>query len=311
MSSVIGVDIGGTQMRAARFNSGLEMIERASRPTLGEQGVDSIVARLIELIEQVAPEDPSELAGIGVGAPGPLDPDAGIIRTPPNIPFHHTPLVDILHDALHVPVLLDNDANLAALAEHRLGAGQGTQNMVYLTLSTGLGSGLILNGELYRGRGQAGEAGFTIIAADHPASGPEQHGYAEFVASGTAIARRATEAVQAGKQTTLAELDTITGEDVANAAEAGDPVAQTIIRETGRYAGILIASLSMLLQPDCFVLGGSVTQIGDRLFEPMHEALREFAIDPVFYEGIDIRQAALGDDVGLYGAAALALGYGG
>ncbi|MGF1505050.1 MAG: ROK family protein [Anaerolineae bacterium] len=311
MSSVIGVDIGGTQMRAARFNSGLEMIERASRPTLGEQGVDSIVARLIELIEQVAPEDPSELAGIGVGAPGPLDPDAGIIRTPPNIPFHHTPLVDILHDALHVPVLLDNDANLAALAEHRLGAGQGTQNMVYLTLSTGLGSGLILNGELYRVRGQAGEAGFTIIAADHPASGPEQHGYAEFVASGTAIARRATEAVQAGKQTTLAELDTITGEDVANAAEAGDPVAQTIIRETGRYAGILIASLSMLLQPDCFVLGGSVTQIGDRLFEPMHEALREFAIDPVFYEGIDIRQAALGDDVGLYGAAALALGYGG
>jgi glucokinase len=282
-------------MRAARFTAEGDLAERAARPTLPEEGVDAIVGRLVGLIEQVYPADPAQLGAVGVAAPGPLDVETGVIRSPPNLPFDHTPLRDVLTRHLGVTVSLLNDADAAALAEHRRGAGRGMRNMVYLTVGTGVGGGLILNGELYHGRGQAGEAGYMSIAtgSDTP--------YAEHLISGPAIARRTRERMAAGEESCL--KGTITGEAVAQAAAEGDALAQAVIEEVGHYLGVLAASLMMLLHPDGVVIGGGVAALGGVLFEPMQAAIEETCIDPVYYAGTPVLPAALGADAGLVGAA--------
>ncbi len=311
METIIGVDVGGTLLRAARYDLDMNLLERTEQLTLAELGQDAVLERLYETITQVLPEPPDELLGIGVALPGPLDAEGGILFNPPNLPFQENlPISYLIEQAVGGPVFIGNDADLAGLAEHQLGAGRGTRSMIYMTISTGIGGGVILNGQVYSGRGLAGEVGHMVVWPDGPLCGCGRHGHLEAISSGTAIARIARERLAGGALSSITELvggdlTQVTAKVVGEAAQAGDPLALEIVTQAGRYLGIHIASLMALLNPDMFVLGGGVTKLGDLLFKPMHEAIHEYALHPRYWENCPIVTAQLGSDVGLIGAAAL------
>jgi len=261
------------------------------------------------MILQALPESPEELLGVGIGAPGPLDPATGVIIKTPNLPWENLPLVRLVQEALGCTVYLGNDADVAALAEHRLGAGKGARHMVYMTISTGIGGGVIMDGKLLTGRGQGGEIGHMTIIPDGPVCSCGKPGHLEALASGTAIARIARERLAAGEESTLRGIPAsgITAAAVGDAAKAGDPMAADIVQQAGHHIGISIASLMHLLNPEIVVLGGGVTEIGDLLFDSIHEAVRRYAMHPRYWEGTPIVRSALGGEVGLLGAAALVM----
>lgn len=310
MQTMIGVDVGGTLLRAAAFDEDLNLIERVEQPTHAGRGPSVVLDRLYETIRQVLPERPADLLGIGIVLPGPLDVHEGILIAPPNLPLRDAPIVALVEENVGGPVFIGNDADLAGLAEFMRGAGRGTEHMVYMTISTGIGGGIIVDGKLRTGRGMGGEIGHMVIVPDGPLCGCGRPGHLEAVASGTAIARIARERLRAGEPSILrdlvgGELGEVTAKTVGAAAHEGDPLALDIITQAGRYIGMMIASLMALLNPDMFVLGGGVTRVGRLLFDPMHEAIREYAQHPRYYENTPIVQAELGSDVGLIGAAAL------
>ncbi len=217
----------------------------------------------------------------------------------------------MLRSAVGGPVFIGNDADLAGVAEYRYGAGRGARSMVYLTISTGIGGGLLLDGRLHTGRGLAGEIGHMVVDPDGPLCGCGRPGHLEALASGTALARAARERLAAGEDSLMREavggdLTQVTGALVGAAALEGDALARDIVQQAGRALGVALASLTALLNPDRFVLGGGVTALGDLLFDPLHEALRTYAFHPRYYEDVPVVEAALGDDVGLVGAAAFA-----
>jgi len=208
------------------------------------------------------------------------------------------------------PVFIGNDADLAGLAEYTLGAGKGYRSMVYITISTGIGGGVILNGKLQTGRGQGGEFGHMVVDPDGPLCGCGRYGHLESVASGTGIANIARQRLSDGEQSMLhdiveGDLSRISAKVVSEAAKQGDALALEIITNAGRYLGVNIASVMMLLNPDVFVIGGGLTKIGDLLFDPMHEAIRKYTMHPRYWENTPVVTAQLGADVGLVGAAAL------
>jgi glucokinase len=209
------------------------------------------------------------------------------------------------------PVHIGNDANLAALGEWRYGAGRGVDNMIYLTVSTGIGGGVIAHGRLLTGaHGLAAELGHMAVEPDGPACGCGRHGHLEAVASGIAIARRAAERLAEGQASALAEIVPPgrgpTAEDVNQAAQQGDRLAVELLNEAGAVIGRHLASLAHAFNPQRFVIGGGVTQAGRFLFEPMERALRDHIMHPVFLEDLALLPAALGDDAGLVGAMVLA-----
>src|SRR5690554_1165468 len=309
MKSIIGVDVGGTLLRAARYDENLNQLERVEQPTLASRGRDVVLDRLYETIRQVLPERPEDLLGIGIALPGPLDVQAGVLIAPPNLPLRDIPIVELVEQNVGGPVFIGNDADLAGLAEFTRGAGLGTSTMIYMTLSTGIGGGVIVDGKLRIGRGQGGEVGHMVIVPDGPMCGCGRRGHVEAVASGTAIARIARERLQAGESSLVrdlveGDLERVSAKVVAEAARAGDAMAREIFTQAGRYIGAHIASLMMLLNPDMFVLGGGLTKAGPLLFDPLHEAVREYAMHPRYYENTAIVRAQLGGEVGLVGAAA-------
>ena len=310
MSSIIGVDVGGTLLRAARFDPDLNMLERAEQPSRADLGREAVLERLFETIRQVLPETPEELDGIGLAIPGPLDVEQGLILASVNLPLGGVPIARLVRETIGGPVFIGNDADLAGLAEHQLGAGRGTRHMVYITVSTGIGGGLIIDGKPFVGGGLGGELGHMVILPDGPPCSCEGRGHLEALASGWAIAKTARERLESGERSLIREkvrgdLSQISARTVGEAAGEGDPLALEIITQAGRYVGMGIASLMSLLNPEMFVIGGGVTKTGDLLFEPMREAAREYAMHPRYYEDAPIVRAHLGPDVGLYGAAAL------
>ncbi|MBN1121646.1 MAG: ROK family protein [Anaerolineae bacterium] len=310
MQSVIGVDVGGTLLRSARFDQNLTMIERFEQSTEAHRGSDVVIDRLAETIRQALPESPDDLMGIGIVLPGPLDPENGILIAPPNLPIKDYPIAQQMTEMVGGPVFIGNDADLAGLAEYSLGAGRGYRSIVYITISTGIGGGLILDGKLHTGRGQGGEIGHMVVDPDGPICGCGHYGHLEAFSSGTGIARIASERLREGEPSLIHEmvegdLSRVTAKVVGNAAKQGDPLSVEIITNAGRYLGVHIASLMMLINPDAFVLGGGLTKIGDLLFNPMYEAIRKYAMHPRYWENTPILPAKLGADVGLVGAAAL------
>ncbi len=311
MPHIIGVDVGGTLLRAARFDFDLNLLERTQQHTPGEQGPDATLERLYETIRQVMPDDPDDVAGIGVALPGPLDAEAGTLIAPPNLPFKgEVPMRKLIRDAIGGKVFLGNDADLAGLAEHQRGAGRGAKNMIYITVSTGVGGGIIIDGVPYSGRGQGGEIGHMIVWPDGPLCSCGRRGHLEAVSAGSGIARIMRERIAAGEKSSVLDLaggdpGEITAKLVGEAAKGGDALASEVVRQAGHYLGVGIASLMMLLNPDLFVLGGGITKLGDWLFEPMNAAIRDYAMVPRYWENTPIVAAQLGDDVGLIGAAAL------
>lgn len=310
---IIAVDLGGTRIRAARLNHSLEIEKREETLTETERGLDYTLERFKAMVRAVWPTDGSTVTGIGVSSPGPLNPMTGVIVAPPNLKgWHNVPLGDILHETFGVPVFIGNDANVAALAETVLGAAQGYRHVIYITVSTGVGSGMIIDGKMLLGKsGLGAEAGHIIIQ-----STPEQVRL-ELETRGPAMAMKAKAGIEAGDQTIMrdmvnGDLSQISGATVGNAAKAGDKVALEIVREAGRVLGLGMVSLLHLFNPEILVFGGGVSDnLGELLFAPMRESIQKYCIDDSYWRDLRIEPAALGENVSIFGAAALVITKGG
>ena len=312
MSNIVAVDLGGTNIRTAYFPSPKPPPERKEKVlTHADEGLEPVLDRIFSSISAVLPGD-SKGSVIGVGAPGPLDTFAGIILEAPNLPgWFNVPLRDIVADRFKCPVVLGNDANLAALGEWRFGAGRGTKNLIYLTISTGIGGGVINDGKLLLGhRGLAGELGHMSVDPNGAACGCGRYGHLESLASGTAIGRQAEEFIKKGENSSLEDIykknGRIRAQDVGEAAKMGDTLAINIVRTAAQLIGHQLASLTHAFNPEVIILGGGVSQLGALLFEPLEHSLREHVMHPAYIDGLDIRPAVLGDDAGLIGAMVLA-----
>ncbi|MBC7872129.1 MAG: ROK family protein [Chitinophagaceae bacterium] len=309
---IIGVDLGGTRIRAGRLDKHLEILERVETLTLADEGLESTLGRIKAEIHKVLPQDKTQVLGIGVSAPGPLNPETGVIVRPPNLlGWEDVPLGDILHQEFGVPVYLGNDANLAALAEVARGVAYGYKHAIYLTVSTGIGSGIVIDGRLLLGReGLAAEAGHMVMMVGDRVSTLETE------AAGPDMARLAVERIKTGEKSMMTEfvnddLEAITGSVVGRAAQAGDPLAQELIQRTGFLVGLGIVNLLHLFNPEIVVVGGGVTHVGEMLFKPMREAIQKYAIDDAYWRDLRLESPALGDDVSLIGAAVLVATRGG
>ena len=317
--TIVGIDLGGTQMRAARYDAGFNLLERLAEPTNAHAGPDVVIPRLLDLIRRIMPEDSGSLLGIGISVPGPINPHTGVIVNPPNLPgWNNMPVSKIIHETFGCPTYLGNDANVAALAEAANGAAVGYKYVIYLTVSTGIGSGIINDGRLVVGTmGLGGEAGHTkLIVNDIPNTNTPQVTDLENAAAGPAIAREAVRRIQNGADSAIVDhvkgnLDDITAKTVGEAAVSGDQLAIDVINRAGYIVGLGIISLMHLFNPQIVVVGGSVTKTGHHLFEPMRRAVRETAMAPDYWQNVPIVPAALGDDVALIGAAALVRSRGG
>lgn len=310
-----GIDLGGTKIATAIVDSALNTMGKITVPTLPEEGADAVIARMARSVVDVAAGaglPVQSIAGVCIGSPGPLDQVAGVVVDAPNLGWKDVPVAARIRSSLSVPVTLENDANVAALAENRLGAGKGTRNMMYVTVSTGIGSGLILEGKLYRGAsGAAGEFGHITVLPDGPLCGCGNRGCLEALASGTAIGKRGREAAQrpAGAGILSAasgKLCDINSHVVAGAADAGDPTALAIMRGAFEYLGTATANVVNLLNLEMVVIGGGVAQVGDILFDTIRQtvALRAF---PFMASRCSIVPASLGTDAGVLGAACCAV----
>lgn len=311
---IVGVDLGGTQIRAALADAQDKIIQRVSQPTIADEGPEAVLGRIKEAIRRVLPAEIGKVGAIGFAAPGPLDPWKGIIMDAPNLPgWKNVSLKDLMEEEFGLPVFVGNDANLAALAEQRFGAGQGAADLIYITVSTGIGGGIIADNRLLLGaQGFAAEVGHQTIEAHGPRCNCGNIGCLEALAAGPAIARRARELIKDGTETAITELvggdlDRITAKEVNQAAQAGDPMAIEIFRQAGFYIGIGIVNLLHILNPSLIVIGGSVAKAGDLLFEPVRATVRERAMASYYWENTPILPATLGDDAGLLGAVALVL----
>ncbi len=307
---VVGVDFGGTHLRAALVDQGGQIVERLKRETRAQLGPEAVIDRIAEAVRDMSQHIPNRgrLGGLGVIAPGPIDPFKGIVLRAPNLEgWDNLPLADELAERVAVPVWIGNDANLAALAEHRYGAGRGLSDLIYLTISTGIGSGFIANNEMLLGaRGMAAEAGHMQVLADGPLCGCGNRGCIEAMASGPNIAREAMARLYRGIPSSLSEVPhALTAKEVVNAAQAGDPMAVEVIRRAGQWIGLAVANLVHLFNPQRIIMGGGVTNAGDLLLDPIREGADRH-IMPGYRGTFDVVRTELGDDVGLLGAAALA-----
>lgn len=315
---VIGVDLGGTKISAGAVSrDGSKIAGVRSVETQAELGAEGVVDRIIGLIEGVILDATQETGaarkdfiGIGLGAPGPLDRKNGIVIVAPNLGWRDFPLRDRVTKRLGLPATLDNDANCATVGEWWLGAARGGRNVVGITIGTGIGGGLILNGELYHGSSDvAGEIGHTTIDVNGRHCKCGNYGCLEAYASGPAIAVRAREAlVREDTASSLPsmvnnQLDKITAELVYKAAKLGDALANEIVRDTARYLGAGIATLLNLFNPDVVVVAGGVTYAGEALFGPLRAEVRRRAFKPAV-QAARIVPAELTGTAGIVGAAA-------
>lgn len=315
---IIGVDLGGTKISAGAVSQdGARTVGLRSIETQAELGADAVVDRIIGLIEGVILDATQETSatrkdfiGIGIGAPGPLDRTNGIVIVAPNLGWRDFPLRDRVTSRLGLPATLDNDANCATVGEWWLGAARGGRNVVGITIGTGIGGGLILNGELYHGSSDvAGEIGHTTIDMNGRHCECGNYGCLEAYASGPAIATRAREALVREDTASMlpsmvdSQLDRITAELVYQAAKKGDALANEIVRDTARYLGAGIATLLNVVNPDIVVVAGGVTYAGEALFGPLRAEVRRRAFKPAV-QAARIVPAELTGTAGVVGAVA-------
>ena len=315
---VIGIDLGGTKISTALADDSGKIMAHDYRETRADEGQEVVVGRMLDAARQVmaqAEVETTQVSAVGIGAPGPMDIEAGVVVAPPNLPgWDRVPLKQLIEAELAITTFLDNDANAAALGEHRFGAGRGTEHMIYVTVSTGIGGGLILGGKLYHGAGGvAGEIGHVTILPNGPPCNCGNRGCLESLASGTSIARVARERVAHGTPTLMADLakgdpKRITAKLVAEAAKQGDAEAQHILSEAMNYLGIGMANLANLFNPQLIVIGGGLTNVGDPLFEPVRRAIGRHAFVAAA-QAVRVVRAELGNDAGVMGAVALALAH--
>jgi len=308
---VIGVDLGGTKITTAISDLTGEIIEKTTLATgsaLGEEVVLSRIFDSISMVLEASEINEEDVRAIGIGAPGPLDSEKGIIITTPNLPFKNYNLVKPIEERFGIKTYLDNDANAAAIGEYTFGAGKGTKDLIYVTVSTGVGGGAILNGRPYRGNtSNALEVGhMTIEPFSKHQCNCGKYGDVESLSSGTAIAKRAKEAVEEGRETSFKDIENITSYEVHQAYLEGDKVAIEILDTALEYMGIAIANLIVNFDPEMIVIGGGVTKIGDLFFEKVKESAKKRSFDFMF-NSTKIVPSKLGQESGVIGALALAM----
>lgn len=302
----IAVDIGGTHIRVAVFpDEGIEPITIKRIKTVGKKGMP--IDRLIDLIKELWPKK-FNVRALGVAAPGYLNPRTGIVITAPNIPgWINFPLRQKLGEQFDVPILLGNDANLAALGEWRYGAARGFHHVLYITISTGIGGGVIINDNLLLGsNGLAAELGHLTIDPNGPMCGCGYPGHLEAFASGTAIAAYVKDQISHGFLSNLTQIENPSAYDISIAAQAGDKLAIEALSRAGNYLGIGLANLLHTFNPSIVVLGGGVSRSGALILEPLRKSLTRSVISVEYLRDLEIVPAQLGDDAGLIGALALA-----
>jgi glucokinase len=309
--AAIGVDLGGTKIAAGVVDEGGTILARRRIETIAADA-SAVLAGITKVVGELHAAAPAAV-GVGVGAAGLVDSVRGVVLSAPNIALHDLHLGAMLTDRVGMPVLVDNDANVAALGEARFGAGKGVADQVMVTVGTGIGGGFVLDGRLYRGaHGFGAEVGHMVVDPNGATCACGNVGCWETVASGSALGRRAREA--AGRPEARALVDvaggdpgSITGETVGDAVLAGDPFARALVADAGRWLGLGLANLVNLLDPDLLVVGGGVAAgLGELLLEPARAAMGGYVIGPGRALP-PVVQALLGNDAGLVGAATLAL----
>jgi glucokinase len=310
MSSVLAVDLGGTKICSALVNLKGQVIKQDMCLTMPDGGFERVADRILTSLKRVMPEG-EQPAGIGVAVPAYIDHCTDRIIFSPNLKWQDVDLKKKIEDGLGIPVWLDNDANLAALGEHRYGAGKGCNDLLYITVSTGVGGGLILGGNIYRGtfRG-AGEFGHMIVDRNGPLCSCNNRGCLEALASGTAIKRDAQKLVNSGQGSRMlllaGSVEKVDAWVVGQAALDGDPEAQAILDRAGRNLGVAIANVVNLLNPEVFIIGGGVIYgVGDLILNPVRDEAYKNTYPP-YRKYLKIIPAVLMSQSGILGAAALA-----
>ncbi len=309
-SFLIGIDLGGTNLRCALVDENQKIIARYETDTRAEQGPDAIVERLATGVEDVLRQkvvDRNDVLVIGLAAPGPLDGRNGIVLKAPNMPgWENYPVAEKLRAKTGLRVFLENDANAAGWGEYVAGAGRGCENMVLMTLGTGVGGAIIINGQMLHGPDwTAGEIGHVVVVDGGRVCGCGGKGCLEAYASATATVRRFTEARKQGWQTSL-NKEIVTCADIFDTAKGGDNLAKHIVAETGRYLGLMAANMANLLNSERCIFSGGMIKGGDLLFDAIRKACAEHAF-PAPGKRLEILPAQLGSDAGLIGAAGCAL----
>ncbi len=308
---VIGIDMGASHARVVVADLLGKIVAEAESPMSIAGGPEACLSLVYPLVDSVLAKINcgfESVKGIGVGVPGPVVVSRGMVSAPPIMPgWDGFPIVERLQSRWHKPVALDNDADLGALGEWAFGAGQGISNLVYIKIGTGIGCGMVFDGQIYHGvLGTAGEIGHVTISEDGPPCKCGNYGCLEAMAGGEALAQRAQLAIKAGQPTVLAGKTDITARDLAEAALAGDLVSQQLLGDAGRHIGSAIASLINLLNPGLVLLGGGVVGAGKFLLDPIGEAVKARSLRSA-YNATRIEVAALGRHSTAMGAVSLAL----
>jgi len=306
----IGVDLGGTSAKIGVVDGEGKLLKHTEVPTYGE-GPEPVLQRVVEAARELTTQSGAswdQVVGIGMGLPGFLDLERGVIKRLTNLPWENVPIVERLETLCRRPVRIDNDANVAALGESWSGAGAGVDDMVAITLGTGVGGGVIAGGRLIHGiSNAAGEIGHVCVEPGGARCGCGQRGCLETISSATGIVRLAREALEKGESTSLAETSQtgeLTARDVFQAAERGDAVASRVVQTAVDALARVMAMVTVVLNPARFVIGGGVARAGDTLFQPLEHAYRKHVL-PSAAEGVEIVPAKLGNNAGIIGAAGL------
>lgn len=313
---VIGVDLGGTNVKAALVSRDKKVIAKDSRPTNADGGPDAVMQVVQDTLEDLLKNNginKEQVLAVGIGAPGPMNWQTGVVFSPPNLPgWHNVSLADYMQKRLDMPCFVDNDANVACYGEFWMGAGVGTESMAVLTLGTGVGGGVVTFGKLLRGiDGTAAELGHMKVQRDGRICGCGAKGCLETYASVSGLARTAIDGIQSGKTSTLTErcngdLESIDGKMIFDAAEEGDEFAKWVFEETATWIGLGISSIINYQNPEKLVLCGGMIAAGDLLFEPVRRVAKANSFE-VPGKRCEIVPAALGNDAGVLGCAGCAL----
>ncbi|HHV80642.1 MAG TPA: ROK family glucokinase [bacterium] len=312
---IVGVDLGGTTFTVGIMDFNGNILSSVDTDTPVENGPSAVMGKILDNIDLAINEaklSREDILGVGLGAPGILDVERGINIFSPNLKWHNVDMVTPIKDYLNVPVFIENDVRVAALGERRFGAGKGRKYMIFIALGTGIGSGIIINGELFRGSiGGGGEIGHMVIDSNGPKCNCGNYGCFESLAAGPSMVARAEKAIKSGLETKVFELaerniGNITPAIIYQAAKLGDKVALDVFRETSFYLGLGLVTLTTVFNPECIIIGGGIAKSWDILMPPAIQMVKTRSF-PGSRDVVEIIPSQLGDSAGMIGACVLAI----
>lgn len=311
MAYLIGIDLGGTKIHTALATEEGVIVKEAVLPTLAEEGEEKVLQRILESIEEVMEKGAirhEELLSIGIGAPGLIDQKEGVILTAANLPFENYPLSDAIRKVYPVPVKVENDGNAALLGEYHLGERKKTKNLVYITVSTGVGGAAMVEGKLLLGaKGAAFEVGHMPLVKDSSIlCGCGQYGHVESYVSGTGIRRAMERALSRGEESSMKEGTAFGTREIYEASKMGDALSSRILEEAYAYLGMTVSQVLTMLNPEVVILGGGVSFIGDDFLKRVKFHTKKHTL-PLLYEACEIRLSSFKEKTGVLGAVAVAL----